>query len=63
MDKDLISTAEAAKILGISRVAVFNRIKKGDISAWKVGRNYVVDRRSLGSVFQDLARSQKEAAS
>jgi len=60
MDENLVSTAEAAKILGISRVAVFNRIKKGEIKAWKVGRNYVVDKRSLGTVFQDLTPSQKE---
>ncbi|MBU0578287.1 helix-turn-helix domain-containing protein [Patescibacteria group bacterium] len=39
---DFISTAEAAKILGISRVSVFNKIKSGDIKAVKVGRNYII---------------------
>lgn len=37
-----ISTTEVAKMLGISRVAVFYKIKKGDIPAVKVGRNYVI---------------------
>ena len=40
--KDLFSTAEAAKVLRVSRIAVFKRIKSGDIKAIKVGRNYVV---------------------
>jgi len=41
---ELLSTVQAAKLLGISRIAVFNKIKKGQIKAKKVGRNYVIDR-------------------
>lgn len=37
-----ISVAELAKILGISRIAVFNKIKKGQIPAEKIGRAYAV---------------------
>ena len=37
-----VSVAELAKILGISRIAVFNRIKKGQIPAHKIGRSYAV---------------------
>ncbi|MBA3051512.1 MAG: helix-turn-helix domain-containing protein [Candidatus Omnitrophota bacterium] len=40
--KEFLSTAELAKILGISRIAVFKRIKKGDITAIKIGRNYAI---------------------
>lgn len=43
MDIPYISTSEAAKRLGISRIAVFKRIKNGSLKAVKVGRNYVVD--------------------
>lgn len=39
----LLSTAELAKILGISRIAVFQKIKQGSIKAVKVGRNFVID--------------------
>lgn len=42
MDKQFISSTEAAKLLGISRIAVFNKIKKGDIKARKIGRNYAI---------------------
>jgi len=37
-----ISIAELAKMLGISRIAVFNRIKKGQIPAEKIGRSYAI---------------------
>lgn len=53
-DNDLISTTEAAEILGISRVAVFKRIKSGELPAQKVGRNYVIER---GQVLQLTSRT------
>ena len=37
-----ISITELAKMLGISRVAVFKRIKKGQIPAEKIGRSYAI---------------------
>jgi excisionase family DNA binding protein len=37
-----ISVAELAKMLGISRIAVFNKIKKGQVPAEKIGRAYAV---------------------
>lgn len=37
-----ISIQELAKILGISRVAVFKKIKKGQIPAEKIGRSYAI---------------------
>ncbi len=48
--KKLFSTMEIAKILGISRIAVFKRIKTGDIKAIKVGRNYVISDEILTQV-------------
>jgi len=40
--REYISTTEAAKKLGMSRVAVFQKIKTGEIKAQKIGRNYAV---------------------
>lgn len=45
--KDFISTTEVAQILGISRIAVFKKIKSGEIKAQKVGRNFVVARQDI----------------
>ena len=43
-----ISAAELAKILGISHVAVFKRIKSGKIKAIKIGRTYAIPRSYAG---------------
>ena len=45
--KDFLSTIEAAKILGISRIALFNKVKSGEIKAMKVGRNYIISRNEI----------------
>jgi len=41
------STSEAAKILGISRIAVFNRVKKGKLRAIRIGRNWAIPKEEL----------------
>lgn len=40
--KQYITVLELSKMLGISRVAVFKRIQKGQIPAEKIGRNYAI---------------------
>lgn len=55
MNKNLnqyITVAELAKILKLSRVAVFNRIKKGQIPAEKIGRAYVISSRYVDDLVQ-----------
>lgn len=42
MRTDFVSTTEAAKILGVSRIAVFNKIRTGKIGAEKIGRNFII---------------------
>ncbi len=41
--KRLYSLTEVANILKISRVAVFNKIQRGELKAHKIGNNYVID--------------------
>jgi len=48
--KEFYTTKELAELLGISRVAVFNKIKKGDIKAQKMGRNFVIFKKDIGDV-------------
>lgn len=48
--KDFYTTKELAKILGISRVAVFKKIKTGVIKAQKMGRNFVVFKEDIGEL-------------
>jgi len=53
MNKNLLSTIEAANILGISRQAVFKKIKSGEIKAKKVGRNFVITREDLPYILEN----------
>lgn len=46
-NKTYFSTTEAAKILGMSRIAVFKKIKSGKLPADRFGRNYLITRDSL----------------
>lgn len=46
--KDYYSTYEVAKLLGVSRVAVFKRIKNGQLMAKKIGRNYIIAAADFG---------------
>lgn len=40
--RNYITIPELAKLLGISRIAVYKKVKKGQIKAQKIGRNYVI---------------------
>ena len=65
-NRELMTTTELAKILGISRIAVFKKIKKGQIKAMRVGKNYVISRDSLpeilGQVLSEGKKKEIEAA-
>lgn len=59
-DKRFLSTTQLAKILNISRVAVYKKIKSGQIKAIKVGRNFVIDKKDLGGILDDkLGKKEK----
>lgn len=45
-----ISVAELAKILGVSRITVFNKIKKGQIPAEKIGRSYAISMENVNNI-------------
>lgn len=54
-----LSTTELAKIIGVSRVTVFNGIKKGRIKAQRAGRNFVIDRSDLPEILKQIV-SEKD---
>ncbi|HBZ36539.1 MAG: hypothetical protein UV57_C0059G0002 [Parcubacteria group bacterium GW2011_GWD2_43_10] len=62
MQNNFVSTMEAAKILGVSRITVFNKIKTGKIKATKVGRNFVIHKKDvLEAAGTFLTNNQKRA--
>jgi excisionase family DNA binding protein len=65
MTQQFLSTTEVAKILGISRIAVFKKIKTGKIKAQKIGRNFVINKEDLPQVLGTIltqAKKEKIAA-
>ena len=47
---DYSTIPELARILGLSRIAIFKRVKKGVIKAVKIGRNYAIPRAYIDSI-------------
>lgn len=41
-DKKYLTTTELARLLKVSRVAIFKKIKSGKVKGFKIGRNYVI---------------------
>ncbi|MBI2633875.1 MAG: helix-turn-helix domain-containing protein [Parcubacteria group bacterium] len=60
MDKEFLSSSEVAKLLGISRIAVFKKIKSGAIKARRIGRNFAVDKKDLPEVLGAVLRENKK---
>ena len=59
-DDKFITTTELAKMLGISRIAVYKRIKSGKIVAFRIGRNFVIDKKDLGDILgKELKQSER----
>jgi excisionase family DNA binding protein len=47
--QEYLTIPQAAKLLGISRIAVYKKVKSGQIKARKVGRNYLIQQSVIGS--------------
>ena len=63
--KDFYTTAELAKILRISRIAVFKKIKNKTIKAQKIGRNFVIFKKDIEGIevlSSELFKSAKDWA-
>jgi excisionase family DNA binding protein len=48
MVREYYSIPEAAALLGVSRIAVFKKVKKGQLPAIRFGRNWAVPASALG---------------
>lgn len=58
--KEYYSLPEVARLLGVSRIYVYQKVKRGEIRAIKIGRNYAVAKTELevllGSSLSDEAK-------
>jgi excisionase family DNA binding protein len=49
-NSEYLSTAQFAKILGVSRIAVYKKIKKGQLDAIRIGRSYAIPKKYLTDI-------------
>ena len=45
-----ITIPELARLLGVSRIAIYNRVRKGQIPATKTGRTYVITDQTVADI-------------
>ncbi|HEV8243174.1 MAG TPA: helix-turn-helix domain-containing protein [Nitrospirales bacterium] len=45
-----ITIPELARLLGVSRIAIYNRVKKGQIPAMRIGRTYVITDKTMTEI-------------
>lgn len=60
MNKNTFSTNEVAKIIGISRQAVLKKIKNGQLSADKNGRNFIINKSDLPEILGNTLTAGKK---
>ncbi|MEK7465356.1 MAG: helix-turn-helix domain-containing protein [Patescibacteria group bacterium] len=53
-NREYISTSEAARILRVSRITVWNKIEQRKLRAIKVGNRYMIRRSDLAKVAEIL---------
>lgn len=45
-----ITIPKLAKLLGVSRIAIYKRVKKGQIPATRIGRTYVITDQTIANI-------------
>ncbi len=60
-DNEYITIPQLAEILGISRVAVYKKVKKGEIEAIRIGRNFAIPKKTVAHILgNDLTDKDKK---
>ena len=61
VNEKYVTIPELAKLLGLSRIAIYNRVKKGQIPATRIGRTYVITDRTIASILgKEVSRTGKQ---
>ena len=56
-----ITIPQLAKLLGLSRIEVYRKVKKGQIPAVKIGRNYAISDRDITHILgKQVSRQGKK---
>jgi excisionase family DNA binding protein len=55
---EYLTIPQLAKILGVSRIAVYRKVKKGQIKAVKIGRNYAIPQKQIAAILGKRLRQE-----
>ena len=55
---EYLTIPQLAEVLGISRVAVYRKVKKGQIKAVKIGRAFAVPQKQIAAILGKTLRQQ-----
>lgn len=58
--KNYYTISEVSQILGVSRVAVFKKIKSRKIKAIKIGSIYAIPKKELGVILDEKLTAQQK---
>ena len=65
-EKKYMTVPELARILGVSRITIYNRVMKGQIPAARIGKTYVITDQTvadiLGNKLTDRGKARIDAA-
>ena len=53
-----LSIQQLANLLGISRIAVYKKVKKGQIKAIKIGRSYAIPIKYLANILSSTLKEE-----
>lgn len=53
-NKKYISIPQLAKLLNISRIAVYKKVKKGEIKAIRIGRNFAIPTKAIKPLLKKI---------
>ena len=55
-----ITIPQLAKLLGVSRISIYKKVKKGQIPAIRIGRNYAITDQTIAQVLgEELSEKEK----
>jgi excisionase family DNA binding protein len=55
---EYLTIPQLAKILGVSRIAIYRKVKKGQIKAVKIGRNFAIPQKQIASILGKRLRQE-----
>ena len=60
-EKEFLTIPQLAKIIGLSRITVFKKVKNGEIKAIKVGKTYIIPNKYVDVISgKSLSQSDKQ---